>query len=102
MFLSEWPEFPSAPCLAKKKKNLDDISRLDFVEIASVPDMLPRFFLPGRAKDLSVPRYISLFKDLSLLRYCRYINFKMEASFLVGLRTYQHPGTYPYLRILVC
>ena len=40
----------------KKKKKLDDSSRLDVVEIARVPDMLPSF------------------------------------SFLVGLRTYQHPG----------
>jgi hypothetical protein len=42
MFLSEWREFPSAPCLAKKK--IDDSSRLDFVEIALVPDMLPSLF----------------------------------------------------------
>jgi len=39
MFLSEWCEFPSAPCLARKKK-LDDSSRLDVVEVARVPDML--------------------------------------------------------------
>jgi len=38
MFLSEWREFPSVPCLAGKK-NLDDSSRLDVVEIARVPDM---------------------------------------------------------------
>ena len=31
MFLSEWREFPSALCLARKK--LDDSSRLDVVEI---------------------------------------------------------------------
>jgi len=43
MFMSEWREFPSAPCLAKKKK-LDDDSRLDVVEIARDPDMLPSFF----------------------------------------------------------
>ena len=43
MFLSEWREFPSAPCLAGKKK-LDDSSRLDVVEIARVPDMLPSLF----------------------------------------------------------
>ena len=43
MFLSEWREFPSAPCLAGKKK-LDDSSRLDSVEIARVPDMLPSLF----------------------------------------------------------
>ena len=49
MFLSEWREFPSAPCLAGKKK-LDDSSRLHVVEIVRVsmllkscasPDMLP-------------------------------------------------------------
>jgi len=34
MFLSEWREFPSAPCLAGKK--LDESSRLDVVEIARV------------------------------------------------------------------
>jgi len=43
MFLSEWREFPSAPCLAGKKK-LDGSSRLDVVEIARVHDMLPSLF----------------------------------------------------------
>ena len=43
IFLSEWREFPSAPCLAGKKKKLDS-SRLDVVEIARVPDMLPSLF----------------------------------------------------------
>jgi len=33
--LTEWREFPSAPCLAGKGK-LDDSSRLDVVEIARV------------------------------------------------------------------
>jgi len=55
MFLSEWREFPSAPCLAGGKK-LDDSSRLDVVEIVRVPDTLPSLFPPGRAKDLSAPR----------------------------------------------
>ena len=54
MFLSEWREFPLAPCLAEK--NLDDSSRLDIVDIACVLDMLPSFFLTSRAKDLSAPR----------------------------------------------
>jgi len=35
MFLSEWREFPSAPCLAGGKK-LDDSSRHHVVEIARV------------------------------------------------------------------
>jgi len=43
MFLSEWREFPSAPCLAGEKK-LDVSSRLDVVDIARVPDMLPSLF----------------------------------------------------------
>jgi len=43
MFLLEWREFPSAPCLAGGKK-LDDSSRLDVVEILRVPDMLPSLF----------------------------------------------------------
>ena len=42
MFLSEWREFHSVPCLAKKK--LDEISRLDVVEIARVLDVLPSLF----------------------------------------------------------
>ena len=42
MFLSEWREFPSAPCLAGKK--LDDSSRLDVVEIVRVPGMLPSLY----------------------------------------------------------
>jgi len=42
MFLSEWREFPSALCLAGKE--LDDRSRLDFVGIARIFDMLPSFF----------------------------------------------------------
>jgi hypothetical protein len=42
MFLSEWREFPSTPCLAER--NLDDSARLDVVEIARVPDMLPILF----------------------------------------------------------
>jgi len=43
MFLSEWREFPSAPCLAGKRK-LDDSSRLDVVEIARATDTLPSLF----------------------------------------------------------
>ena len=35
MFQSEWREFPSAPCLAGKKK-LDDSLRLDVVEITRI------------------------------------------------------------------
>jgi len=44
MFLSEWREFPLAPCLAGKRKTLHDSSRLDVVKIAGVPDMRPSLF----------------------------------------------------------
>jgi len=44
MFPSELREFPSAPCLAGGRGELDDSSRFDVVEIARVLDMLPRFF----------------------------------------------------------
>ena len=35
IFLSEWREIPSGPCLAKKK--IDGSSRLEVVEIKCVP-----------------------------------------------------------------
>jgi len=35
LFLSEWREFPLAPCLAVKKK-LDDSLHLDVVEIVHI------------------------------------------------------------------
>jgi len=44
MFLSELREFPSAPCLAGGENKLHDSSRLDVVEIARVPGMLPSLF----------------------------------------------------------
>ena len=43
MFVSEYREFPSAPCFAGGKK-LDYSSRLDVIEIARVSDMLPSLF----------------------------------------------------------
>jgi len=44
MFLSEWREFPSAPCFARGGGGFDEGSRLVVVEIARVPDMLPSLF----------------------------------------------------------
>jgi len=43
IILSEWREFPSAPCFAEKKK-IDNSSRLDVVEIARVHEMIPSLF----------------------------------------------------------
>jgi len=36
MFLSEWRELPLAPCLAGKKKKLDDSLHLHVVEIMRI------------------------------------------------------------------
>jgi len=59
MFLSGWREFPSASCLAGKKKL--DISRLDVVEIARVPDLLPSLFHSWSGQGLiSIPANINL------------------------------------------
>ena len=44
MFMSEWREFPPAPCLAGKK--LDDSSCLDVVETARVP-LMPTSLFPS-------------------------------------------------------
>ena len=57
-------------CLALQEKQLDDSSRLDVVEIARVPDMLPSFFFSGRTRDLSVPMY----KGTLRFRYSKGIN----------------------------
>jgi len=55
MFLSEWREFPSAPCLAGKNNMT---VRVSMWLKSRVTDMLPRCFLPDRAKDLSAHRYV--------------------------------------------
>jgi len=45
MFLPEWRKFPFGAFPCRKKKKLDDSSRLHVVEIARVPEMLPCLFL---------------------------------------------------------
>ena len=67
-----WNSFGALPCRGGKKP--DDSSRLDVVEIARFPGMLPSlFFFPGRTKDLSAPRiyiYISAEADLGRWIIC--------------------------------
>ena len=57
VFLSEWREFPSAPCLAGKKKFLTARVSMLLKSRASLT-CFRACFLPGRAKDLSAPRCI--------------------------------------------
>jgi len=65
MFLSEWREFPSAPCLAEKKRNL----------LTARVSMLLKSRSPLHASEL--------------------------VSFLVGLRTYQHPAIVTLFNIIL-
>jgi len=57
MFLSEWSEFLSARYLAKKKNLMTARVSMLLKSRASLT-CFRACFLPGRAKDLSVPRYI--------------------------------------------
>ena len=81
MFLSEWREFPSAPCLAGKKNLIARVSML--LKSRASPDMLPFSFYNN--KRLTV-RHMNrpLFRTtLSIPSY--------DIGKYVGLRTYQHP-----------
>ena len=87
MFLSEWREFPSAPCLAGKKNLMTE--RVSMLLKSRAPLTFFRAcFLPGRAKDLSAPWYKifttsviqniikmshKLFKSLKLIHYIQLI-----------------------------
>ena len=56
MFLSEWRKFPSASCLAKKKKTLMTACVSMLLKSRESLTCFRACFLPGRAKDLSAPR----------------------------------------------
>jgi len=77
MFLSEWCEFPSAPC---RKKNL--MTARVSMSLKSRAS-LARFracFLPGRAKDLSAPRYRATFLSNSTFLLCLHVLLLSELS----------------------
>jgi len=57
MFLSEWREFPSAPCLAGKKKLMTARVSMLLKSRASLT-CFRACFLHGRAKDLPASRYL--------------------------------------------
>jgi len=56
MFLSEWREFPSAPCLAGKK-NMKSARVSMLLKSRASLTCFRACFLPDRAKDLAAPRY---------------------------------------------
>ena len=55
MFLSEWHEFPSVPCLAGKKKSLMTARILMLLKSRMSLTCFGACFLTGRAKDLPAP-----------------------------------------------
>ena len=82
MFLSEWREFPSAPCLAGKK-NLMTARTSMLLKSSASPDMLP-FSLCNKKRLAIRNMNRPLFPmTLSILSY--------DTGKQVGLRTYQHP-----------
>jgi hypothetical protein len=56
MFLSEWREFPSAPCIAGKENLITDCVSMLLKSRMSLT-CFRTGFLPGRTMDLSAPRY---------------------------------------------
>jgi len=72
MFLLEWREFPSAPCLAEKKNLMTARVSMLLKSRASLT-CFRACFLPGRAKDLSAPQY---YTD-SIYTVCTRINYKI-------------------------
>ena len=113
MFLSEWREFPSVPCLAGKETWWQLASR--FCWNRAPLTCFQVCFLPGRAKDLLAPRYsffwviprlIILCSDVS--EHCslhphRWCNqeilltppMKVEVCSETSARKIQTPGNHP-------
>ena len=83
MFLSEWQEFPSAPCLAGKKKNLMTARISMLLKSRMSPDMLP--FSLCNKKRLAIRHMNRPLFPMTLLTPSYDIRKQ------VGLRTYQHP-----------
>jgi len=78
MFLSEWREFPSAPCLAGKKNLMK--ARVSMLLKTRVPLTFFRAcFLPGRAKNLSAPRYFKRNQLSSTIPVCFTFFFHLRA-----------------------
>ena len=81
MFLSEWREFPSAPCLAEKK-NLMTARDSMLLKSRSSPDMLPFSFCNKKRLAIRHMNRPPFPRTLSIPSY--------DIGKYVGLRTYQH------------
>ena len=80
MFLSEWREFPSAPCLAGNKRLMT--ARV-FMLLKSLKSLtcFRAWFLPGRAKELSAPRYSAhQYKSFLINSKTRQFTFRISTA----------------------
>jgi len=66
MFLLEWREFPFFRLALQEKENLMTARVSILLKSNASLTCFRTFFLPGRAKDLSVPRYDTRFSDMSM------------------------------------
>ena len=70
MFLSEWREFPSAPCLAGGGGGNPMTARVSMLlKSRASLTCFRACFLPGRAKNVTAPRYNVFATNVSTLRW---------------------------------
>jgi len=67
MFLSEWREFPSAPCLAGGKKNWMTARASILLKSRTSLICFRACFRPGQTKDLSAPGTAELPSSYSII-----------------------------------
>jgi len=94
MFLSEWREFPSAPCLARENNLMTTRVSVLLKSRASLT-CFRACFLPGRDNDLLAPRYMycctfckrvfNFVHYLFLLLLCTLIFMFMPSYFYVNI-----------------
>ena len=89
MFLSEWCEFPSAPCLAGKTLMTARVSML--LKSRASLTCFQAYFLPGRAKDLSAPRYTQQFTVLTYS--CEFTNCGIRCQIIPTKILQRGPGS---------
>jgi len=78
MFLSEWREFPSAPC---RKRNLMTARVSMLLKSRASLICFRACFFPGRAKDLPAPRYIYIYQipyNVTYSYYTPFIHYRPE------------------------
>jgi len=89
MFLSEWREFPLAPCLAGKKRNLMTAHVSMLLKSLASLTCFRACFLPGRAKDLSAPGNSLICFSLAVHQYYSFQKCSIFLWFYFCLHLYR-------------